>query len=313
MLNCVLIILISILPKHLKAGELKGSQKLTPEIKYTPLEFKQIFTEIPSTLVKTWDTTMTREALPYWGGILGSTALLYYYDEQILKASEQTGRDLGIGNKDGTKTFISINDFPILRLPTDTGSKMYFLGDGWMHMSIAWSFYFTGLAKDQVKTTNVGIQLFHGMAASTIINQVLKRATGRESPNTRTDYRGRWRPGPSFKSYWERTGEFDAMPSGHIMTATLVFTIIKNNYPDHDYWLTPLEYVWLSLLGFQMMNNGVHWASDYPIGIATGYVVGNIVSELGQTPIGQTTKKKDWMFFPSMDSDKLNLNFMARF
>jgi hypothetical protein len=103
------------------------------------------------------------------------------------------------------------------------------------------------------------------------------------------------------------------MPSGHIMTATLVFTIIKNNYPDHDYWLTPMEYVWLSLLGFEMMNNGVHWASDYPLGIATGYVVGNIVSELGVTNATKSSQKKNWMIYPDVRDDGMNLNFMARF
>ena len=152
----------------------------------------------------------------------------------------------------------------------------------------------------------------NGLATSTIINQVLKRASGRESPNTRTEYRGRWRPGPSFKAYGERTGSYDAMPSGHIMTATLTFTVLRNNYPDQEYWMEPLEYVWLTLLGYQMINNGVHWASDYPIGIATGYVVGNVVSKLGVSEI-EAKQKNSWFFFPSFENNTSSLNALLLF
>ena len=53
-----------------------------------------------------------------------------------------------------------------------------------------------------------------------------------------------------------------------------MFTIIDNNYPEHRSWLRPLAYAWCALLGFQMVNNAVHWISDYPLGIAMGYVFG---------------------------------------
>lgn len=284
--TCILICIFIVLLKCRPA-------RANDDTVYTPLEFKSVFTEIPNTLEKSWDTITDKDSLPWWGGVLGSTALLYYYDEDILKWSEGVGRKNGLGNHDGTKTFISINNMPILRLPTDSGSSMYFLGDGWMHVGIAFSHYIYGNVTNGTKFTNIGIQMFHSMTVSTLINQVLKRSTGRESPNVRTQYRGRWRPGPSFKDYWERTAEYDAMPSGHIMTATLTFTILINNYPEQSYWLKPTEYVWLTLLGFQMMNNGVHWASDYPIGIATGYIVGNIVSELGKTKGSDSTNLKD--------------------
>jgi hypothetical protein len=103
------------------------------------------------------------------------------------------------------------------------------------------------------------------------------------------------------------------MPSGHIMTATLNFTIIMNNYPEQAYWLRPFEYVWLTLLGFEMMNNGVHWASDYPIGIATGYLVGNIVSELGKTHQQTEGKKSAWFIYPDIQDDGATINAMMTF
>jgi hypothetical protein len=292
----------------------------TPEVydsQYEELHFKQIFTELPSTLLKSSDVIFQKEKTPIWVGVLGSTILLYEYDEDILRECENFGNAIGIGNKDGTKTVLSYNNFPILRLPSDAGSAMYFLGDGWTHMTIAWSFYLYGLSEKKRKPTNVGIQLMHGMAASTLVNQVMKRSFGRESPNTRTEFRGRWRPGPSVKAYWEKTAEFDAMPSGHIMTATLVFTVLNNNYPEESYWLRPTEYVWLTLLGYEMVNNGVHWASDYPIGIATGLVIGNIVSNLGATNgvTNSDSKPKDQslLVFPMQDGDITSINALMTF
>ncbi len=66
------------------------------------------------------------------------------------------------------------------------------------------------------------------------------------------------------------------------MTATLTFTIINSNYPEYSYITLPLGGLWVTALGLQMMNNGVHWASDYPLGIAIGYLVGKMSTQLGE-------------------------------
>ena len=50
----------------------------------------------------------------------------------------------------------------------------------------------------------------------------------------------------------------------------------------------------MSLLGWQMLNNGAHWASDYPLGIAMGYLVGKISTRLGRSPGDQAHKKEKW-------------------
>ena len=115
------------------------------------------------------------------------------------------------------------------------------------------------------------------MILSTVYNQFLKRATGRESPNPRTEYRGKWSPFPSMRNYTTRTAEYDAMPSGHVMTASLVATVIYNNYPEYSNWILPVSATWVSLLAWEMVNNGVHWASDYPLGLAMGIYYGNYV------------------------------------
>ena len=47
-------------------------------------------------------------------------------------------------------------------------------------------------------------------------------------------------------------------------------------------YIQPVGYTLMSLLGFQMLNNGVHWASDYPLALALGYGFGKIAVNGGR-------------------------------
>ena len=125
------------------------------------LKFKQLFTEIPSTSVKTLKKSFSKEAMPAWGVILGSTALLYHYDEQIYADLQKRGRDWGVGNQDNTSSAISLSGQELLRLPSDTGSAMYFLGDGWMHAGIAGGFVITGNVTENNYTFNNQLLTFN--------------------------------------------------------------------------------------------------------------------------------------------------------
>ena len=263
------------------------------------LNFLDVFTKVPQTSIYTFKTSFSKEAIPGWAVVIGSTAVLYYYDEKLFRGSEQVGRDLGIGNKDNTKPMISMNGQDLLRLPSDTGSALYFLGDGWMHLGIAGSIMGYGYAKDRSYEVNTGIILFHGILVSTIFNQTLKRSFGRESPNVKTQERGAWRPFPSFNEYNSKTAEHDAMPSGHVMTATLTFTILAERYPDQKVPIYSVGGVWISALMFQMMNNGVHWASDYPLGIAMGWVIGKASTKIvAKENMTKEAKEVSWNFLP---------------
>lgn len=257
--------------------------------------------------------SFNKKSIPSWIGILGSTALLYYYDEEIITEGQKLGRQWGLSNDDKTKTVIEVGPYNILRLPTDTASGLYFLGDGWLHGSIAAGFLATGYLSDATRPINTGIELVHGMAVSTLFSQLLKRAFGRESPNQSTATRGRWRPFPSIKAYNERTAEYDAMPSGHVMTATLTFTIIRGNYPEFDSILLPVEIAWLTALGFGMVNNGVHWASDYPLGIAMGYVFGKASLMLPKASEDKNGARSSSYFYPAVESGTVTANWIKRF
>lgn len=231
------------------------------------------------------------------GLITASTILLYAYDRQILNQSQKLGRKLGIGNSDHTKAMITYRHANIFRGPTDLGSTLYFLGDGWTHTTIFSSFLIVGAINDNNRAMQTGTEIFHGLIINTFANQFLKHITGRESPMVATTDRGKWKPFPNQVDYGRNVPRFDAYPSGHVATTTMTFTIIRNNYPEYDSVLAPVQWTWISLLAFQMMNNGVHWASDYPLGYAMGYLFGQIASETGRKKTSSTIPEKKEVYY----------------
>ena len=261
----------------------------------------QFIKDVPSTLDTAWDLSLNKKnsTLLAWGGIFLSTGILYYYDEEILNEFQRFGRKVGIGNDDNTRGMIKLGSIDIFRGPTDLGSTLYFLGDGWTHTFIGLGFLTSGLVNDSNRAIATGSQIFNGMISSTIVNQIAKRSFGRESPYRKSKPRGAWRPFPSFSTYNNNISKYDAMPSGHLMTAAMTFTIIDENYPEYRNVIRPIAYTWMSLLGFQMINNAVHWASDYPLGIMMGYVFGKAASQKNR--IHKNTN--NWETLPIFYSD----------
>lgn len=286
-----LILLLVIFSIHTKAEE--------------KLRLSSVFTEFAPTTKEALSISFSKDAIPWWGVILGSTGVLYQYDEELYSDFQRKGRAWGIGNEDNTKQVVTLGGQELVRLPSDTGSAMYFLGDGWMHAGIATGFATVGQFTKDTRAFNTGVMIAHGMVVSTVFNQTLKRSFGRESPEVKTSRRGSWNLFPSFNDYNTKTASYDAMPSGHIMTATLTFTIITERYPEYQNYLYPLAGVWLTALGFQMVNNGVHWASDYPLGIAMGYVIGKASTQMVQRtePGKKDPQETSWMILPSFTSD----------
>jgi hypothetical protein len=285
-----------------------------PEYTKPKLPLFSFVTEIPATTINSVEYSFTKESIPAWAVIIGTTSVLYHYDDDIYSGTKANGLRWGIGNEDHTKTAVKAFGFDLLRLPSDTGSAMYFLGDGWIHTLAALSFVADGWATGDVRPWNTGMEMVHGMIVSTIFSQAIKRATGRQSPNRSTEPKGQWRPFPSIAAYQKDTASYDAFPSGHIMTATLAFTVIQDNYPEYSAYVTPLEILWLGALGFEMVNNGVHWASDYPLGIGIGYAVGKVAHHMDEKA-GPDGKKQasNWTFFPTTGEDGPMLNALYKF
>jgi membrane-associated phospholipid phosphatase len=95
---------------------------------------------------------------------------------------------------------------------------------------------------------------------------------------------GVWDFFPNQIEYHKHVPSYDAYPSGHIATAMATVTVVAENYPEWK-WVRPVGYVIVGLIGVSMANTGIHWYSDFPLGIALGYCFGMIVSHPEGLPI----------------------------
>jgi len=258
-----------------------------------------------------YDRVFNEDAIPYWWAVGLSTAALIAVDDQLISAAEKLGDHVGLNRDDNTKTFIQAGDVPILRLPTDVGSLMYFIGDGWTHASIALGFLATGAWTDDDKAYSVGFQIIEGMITTTIATQTMKHITGRQSPFRATQAAGRWDLFPNQEVYFKNIPAYDAFPSGHLAVGSMVLTVVHKNYPDKA-WIMPTGVTLLSLLSFQMMNNGVHWASDYPLALAFGYTFGSIAYERGQRAL-QAGESNAMQIIPIISQKNLGLGVSYAF
>ncbi len=146
----------------------------------------QVVTGIPETGLRTLKRSFSKDAILPWSLITVSTVALYAADREMLNEVQRWGRSTGIGNSDNTKTVLEVGPYPIFRFPSDTGSALYFLGDGWTHFTIAGSFLLAGQFVTGNRAHNTGYEIVHGMIVSTLFSQFLKRTTGRESPSETT-------------------------------------------------------------------------------------------------------------------------------
>jgi membrane-associated phospholipid phosphatase len=107
-----------------------------------------------------------------------------------------------------------------------------------------------------------------------LVTQSLKRITGRQSPLVASQAGGKWQFFPNLKTYQNNRAYYDAYPSGHVATLMATVTVLAGNYPEKK-WIKPVGYTMLGVLAYDMMQSEVHWASDYPLALAIGYIIGN--------------------------------------
>lgn len=276
-------------------------------------------TELPGHLLSDYkiyaDETFRRENIPPALGLAAATGVMIYYDKELIDGAQKLGRRLGLGNKDNTKPYIKAWRLPLFRGPSDTGSALYFLGDGWVHFSISGGFYAYGYLADSPRAVRTGYALLEGIGATAVATQVLKRSTGRESPFVATSKTGKWRFFPNQNKYSKYVSHYDAFPSGHLATAMMTVTVISNCYPEYPA-IAPVGYSIMSLLAFQMMNNGVHWISDYPLALSLGYSFGKIAARRARGETGGGKKAAPGagsvMLLPDFGGDRTGVLLVAR-
>jgi membrane-associated phospholipid phosphatase len=256
------IILLCSAAAQTPAGDSSGTS--TPDSAQTvvrrpvpPLRWYTPIANIPRDWGRWWNVSTRPDMVPTWLEISGLTALLVVTDDATYSPSERF-----------------YNSSPQAKKWSDFFAEF---GDGRTQFMLAGAFGAYGLGLGDDRALRTGMQIVEVVFASGAVVQVLKHVTGRESPFVRTTPTGVWKPFPSQINYHRHVPQHDAFPSGHICTSLGTVIVIAENYPDTK-WIRPVGYTLTALVGIGMANNGIHWYSDYPLGLFLGYTFGMLAA-----------------------------------
>ena len=239
--------------------------------------FGQIFKYIPSDLCDLGKFIVQKQNLKWNFLTLGATIGLLPIDQKILDNSNELGAKIGGWDKDSRYKRI----FGLEVLPTSISSGVYYLGNGNTTILLSGMFYAIGKIRgNDYRALNTSNELVEVLLSVGVTTQTIKRITGRQSPIKAIDEvnsGGNWNPFPSFSAFANNTPNYDAMPSGHIATYMATLTVIATNYSEIK-WIKPVGYSLGAVIAFNMLSTRVHWASDYPIAVLIGYVMGKNIA-----------------------------------
>ena len=271
---------------------------------YEPLKPSELITEFPRSTWLFLKSGVSAGVLP-WLTIAGSSALFYAFDPALISSVQKKGKHFV--NEDYLYIYPKSERAKLIFLPKNLGGLFHFFGDKVIIIFSSTGFLLTGSFSDSNKMQWTGIQLLQGAVLASMSTYLLKRSFGREEPYIKTSQRGTFRPFRSYSEFKSNTIKYDALPSGHMTIASVFWTVIRENYPQYDSVLLPLQITTMSLLGLQMMNKGVHWASDYPLAIAIGYNAGKTVARLGKKePLDQSDHQaENYNIYPVVTAEGL--------
>lgn len=257
-----------LISKEKLAGEIELSE--TPMQDYVP-KWHEMISNIPGDYVRYYRSELTKENLPLFAWIFTLTAQLILSDDVTWQASHKVYKSSTFA-KNWSDIFTEI-------------------GDGRTQFALAAGFAAYGFIGSNNRALRTASQIVEAVLASGAVVQVLKHMTGRQSPYVSSQPGGVWRFFPNQIKYHKHVPEYDAYPSGHIATSMAAFVVIAENYPEYK-WIKPLSYSLGALICIGMANKGIHWYSDYPLGIALGYAFGKMISHPEITPLRETKEKK---------------------
>lgn len=228
---------------------------------FSPSEYRPqwhtFLTNIPGDWKQYFSVTFRSENLPAILGVAIMTAGLIATDEDSWQASNRWYK--------GSQTVSYWSNF------------FSDFGDGRTQFGLAVAFTLYGVTFDDARALRTGSQVAQVVLASGSVIQVLKHITGRESPFAESRPGGAWQFFPNQIEYHKRVPQYDAFPSGHVCTAVATTVVIAENYPDSK-WIRPVGFTLAALVGVGMVNRGIHWYSDYPLGAVIGYSFGMIAA-----------------------------------
>lgn len=247
---------------------------------YTPPGVLQSIRNAPRTIAGTLTDSFRRDRLAEWALVAATTAASIAADEWMLDRTRALAHNVGLPPNHPSVN-VRLGSLKLVPLPTTLGSAIYFLGDGAVSLGIAGGFLAVGAWKDDNRASRTASQITESLLAAGTFTQVLKHLTGRQTPSEATQPRGKWNWFPSWSAYNENVPGHDAFPSGHLAVATATVEVIARNYPEQRL-VRPIGYTLLTALSFAMVNNGVHWASDYPLAVALGRTVAEVAVRRGR-------------------------------
>jgi PAP2 superfamily len=239
---------------------------------YKKPRFWEFINRLPKDFSTMGSLVVQKNNLIFGGISVVSTVALLPVDQKIIDNSRQLGQQIGI--EDGHDYF-----GPLKFIPRKINGGIYNLGNGFTSILLAGGILTFGLIEKDYRAIHTASEVGEGLLASGVFVQTIKRITGRESPFVAEEYGhkgGDWNPFPSFNAYATATPAYDAVPSGHLSTFMTTFVIISENYKEKK-WIKPVGYSMMGLLCFEMLQSKVHWASDYPIAVFMGYIVGKSI------------------------------------
>lgn len=221
------------------------------------LKWYSCISNIPRDWSQWAQTSFRQDKIGTWALIAGTTTALFLTDDQTYTPSK---RFFGSSSQ--------------ARNLSNLAAQM---GDGSTQFAIAGALAGYGLIFSDHKAVRTGSQIVEVVLGAGAVVQLLKHITGRESPFTRSSPTGVWKFFPNQLKYLKHVPAYDAFPSGHICTSVGTLVVLAENYPDVK-WIRPVGYLFCTYIAVGMVNNGIHWYSDYPLGIFLGYSFGMIVS-----------------------------------
>ncbi len=305
--NITLVILISLLSlQYTYAVQTKSSssskdstasethQQSQNEAAEQNVKWYQMVTNVPSDYATFFKDAVNEKMIPSYIGIAALTGSLMFVDQRGWAAQHRL----------------------FLKSPLDhrTSNFVVNFGNGAYQFAGAAAFAAAGLVFNDQTAIRTGSNIAEAVLATGVFVQLLKRITGRQSPAASSESGGDWLFMPSIKEYQKNQPRYYSFPSGHLSTATAILTVIANNYPDQK-WIRPVGYPLLGLLGFSLVNKGMHWYSDLPLAYFLGYTFGNIVAPV-------KTNKNTWIdneeqsslrIFPSVGPNNLEFNLLFSF
>ncbi|MBA4146371.1 MAG: hypothetical protein C0523_11440, partial [Cytophaga sp.] len=171
--------------------------------------------------------------------------------------------------------------FDVYDVPRNANSMVYSLGEGLASVAISGGLFTYGKIKRDYRAIQTANQILQVQLAVGVLTQTMKRISGRQSAFQATVSGGRWRPFPDFSTYQKNTSNYDAFPSGHLATMMATVTVLALNYPEKK-WIRYVGGSLITLVGLAMINNGVHWAGDYPLALGIGYVTAHATVKMNR-------------------------------